>query len=415
MAERFDAIVVGGGPAGATAAWDLARGGAKVLLLDRGDRIKPCGGAIPPRAIEDFEIPDAQLCAHIDAARCIAPSGRTVTMTIGDSLPGAYVGMVDRAQFDPWLRERAAAAGAELRHGRFEGLAERPDGSLGVTYRPARDAEPVTVEARYLIGADGARSEVARQALPKERSRYVFAYHEIVSAKGSEALAADCCDVIYRGDLSPDFYSWVFPHGDTVSIGTGTARKGFALKGAVAKLREELGLTERAVTTVRREGAPIPLKPLKRWDNGRNVLLVGDAAGVVAPASGEGIYYAMACGRMGAAGVAQALATGDARHLATVRRTFLTEHGKVFRVLGLLQACWYRSDWLRERFVALCSDADVQRLTWVAYTQKRMVKAQHAAHARLLMTNIANLVPGWWRRWRGTDAGQDNQATAKAA
>ncbi|MCP9223825.1 geranylgeranyl diphosphate reductase [Erythrobacter sp. LQ02-29] len=415
MAERFDVVVVGGGPAGATAAWDLAREGTKVLLLDRGDRIKPCGGAIPPRAIADFEIPDDQLCAHIDAARCVAPSGRTVTMTIADSLPGAYVGMVDRAAFDPWLRERAASAGADLRHGRFEKLEELADGSLAVSYRTGRDAEPTIVEARYLIGADGARSEVARQALPKERSRYVFAYHEIVSARGPDAVAPDCCDVIYRGDLSPDFYSWVFPHGDTVSIGTGTARKGFSLKGAVAQLRDELGLTEDVVTTVRREGAPIPLKPLKHWDNGRNVLLVGDAAGVVAPASGEGIYYALTCGRMGAAAVATALATGDARHLAGVRRTFLAEHGKVFRVLGLLQACWYRSDWLRERFVALCKDADVQRLTWIAYTQKRMVKAQHAAHARLLLTNIANLVPGWWKRWRSSDAEQDNDITARAA
>jgi len=84
-------------------------------------------------------------------------------------------------------------------------------------------------------------------------------------------------------------------------------------------------------------------------------------------------------------------------------------------VLGLLQACWYRSDWLRERFVALCKDADVQRLTWIAYTQKRMVKAQHAAHARLLLTNIANLVPGWWKRWRAADAEQDNEITARAA
>ncbi len=75
-------------------------------------------------------------------------------------------------------------------------------------------------------------------------------------------------------------------------------------------LRRELGLEREE--TLRREGAPIPLRPLRRWDNGRDVVLAGDAAGVVAPASGEGIYYAMAGGRMAAAAVDEFLTTGDA-------------------------------------------------------------------------------------------------------
>ena len=68
----------------------------------------------------------------------------------------------------------------------------------------------------------------------------------------------------------------------------------------------------------------------------------------------------------------------------------MAEHGKVFRILGWLQAIWYRNDWLRERFVAMCRDPDVQRLTWDAYMNKRMVKAQHKAHARLFFANIGN-------------------------
>ncbi len=85
---------------------------------------------------------------------------------------------------------------------------------------------------------------------------------------------------------------------------------------------------------MRREGAPIPLKPLPRWDNGRDVVLAGDAAGVVAPASGEGIYYAMTGGRLAAEAVAACLATGDARHSpmpaasASCRRT------------GASSGCW---------------------------------------------------------------------------
>ena len=398
--EMFDAIVIGGGPAGATAAHELATGGARVLLLDRGDRIKPCGGAIPPRAIDDFAIPEEVLCARIVAARAVAPSGKVVRMDIDDSLPGGFVGMVDRGRFDPWLRRRAEAAGATLRHGRFKRLDHQAGRGIAVTYVPDGGGEQAVVQAPIVIGADGANSQVARQALPRERTRHVFAYHEIVArpAAPSPALAETCCDVIYRGDLSPDFYSWIFPHGDTVSIGTGTARKGFPLREAVATLREELSLTAKdGVETVRTEGAPIPLKPLGRWDDGQGVLLVGDAAGVVAPASGEGIYYAMRCGQLGGQAAMRAVATGDLRVLSGVRGAFLREHGKVFRALGLLQFFWYRTDWLRERFVALCRDRDVQRLTWIAYTQKRMVKAQHGAHLRLMLTNLANLAPGWLR------------------
>ena len=86
--------------------------------------------------------------------------------------------------------------------------------------------------------------------------------------------------------------------------------------------------------TIRREGAPIPLQPLRRWDNGRDVVLAGDAAGVVAPASGEGIYYAMLGGRLAAEAADKFCATGDARALRLARKRFMRVHGPVFWMLG---------------------------------------------------------------------------------
>jgi geranylgeranyl reductase len=386
----YDAVVIGGGPSGATAATDLALAGHSVLLIERGGRIKPCGGAVPPRLLADFDIPQSLLVAKARAARMIAPSGRAVDMPVGEI---GYVGMVDREEFDEALRERAHHCGAERLTATFEKI-ERDDRRHPiVTFRRTRGGPIESVRARVVIGADGARSVVAKQCVPgADRVPCVFAYHEIIKSppRNTDQFDASRCDVFYQGRLSPDFYAWVFPHGETASIGVGSANKGFSLRGAIATMRDDLGLDR--CETVRREGAPIPLKPLKRWDNGADVIVAGDAAGIVAPASGEGIYYAMVGGRMVAEACAAFLRTGEASQLRTARKRFMKEHGRVFWVLGILQYFWYSSDKRRERFVTMCDDKDVQELTWQAYMHKKLVRAKPMAHVKIFLKDTAHLL-----------------------
>ncbi len=181
ISEIFDVVVVGGGPSGATAAHDLANLGRTVLLLDRAGRIKPCGGAIPPRLIRDFDIPDHLLVARVNSARMVSPSDKQVDMPID----GGFVGMVDRDEFDEWLRERAAAAGAKRRTGTVQALRTRRSrqdhrllrGTCGrrLDGRKSRSCPRVDWRGRSLVGRGAPmparrRSAALRLCLSRDRS-----------------------------------------------------------------------------------------------------------------------------------------------------------------------------------------------------------------------------------------------------
>ena len=392
--EECDVFVVGGGPAGATVANELAVQGIKVVLLDKAGRIKPCGGAIPPRAIKDYKIPDELLVAKAKCARMISPKEKKVDMPIENG----FVGMVDREEFDEWLRNRASSNGATRKIGSFENI-ERVGNNLFVHFQERESVSSVNykktkIKAKFVVGADGAHSKVGRQEIPEAKlTKFVFAYHEIVKVPESiknEEYDASRCDVLYSGKFSPDFYSWIFPHGKTMSIGTGSADKGFSLRNSVHRLRKKTGMLE--YQTVRCEGAPIPLKPLKKWDNGKDVILVGDAAGVVAPSSGEGIYYAMLSGELAAQSTLLALKENNGRLLSLARKRFMKLHSKVFWILGIMQWFWYRNDRLRERFVDICKDKDVQQITFDSYMNKELVKKKKTAHIKIFFKDLAHLL-----------------------
>jgi len=162
---EYDVVVVGGGPSGATAAEDLARSGHTVAMIDRDGRIKPCGGAIPPRLIADFFIPDDMIVAKVNTARMISPTQRHVDIPIENG----FVGMVDRETFDPFLRTRAWQAGAHSYTGTFTKI-ERTADSTFVVFRDKISGNTMRLKTKLVIGADGARSNVAKAEVRDYRS-----------------------------------------------------------------------------------------------------------------------------------------------------------------------------------------------------------------------------------------------------
>ncbi len=100
----------------------------------------------------------------------------------------------------------------------------------------------------------------------------------------------------------------------------------------------------------------------------------------------------MISGRFAADAADEFLQTGNPKALRLARKKFMKLHGRVFFILGVMQRFWYTTDKRRERFVSICRDPDVQRLTWEAYMNKKLVRAKPLAHVRIFFKDLAHLI-----------------------
>jgi geranylgeranyl reductase family protein len=288
---RFDAIVAGAGPAGSTTAYRLARAGARVLLLDRArfPRDKPCGGGVTMRAVHElpFSI-DPVVEDVVDRFEVRLTYGRRFDLPARAPL----CLMTQRSRLDAFLAERAAEAGAEFRDGvRVESVEPVEDGVSVV-------AGGDRCQASVLVGADGANGVVARAA-GLDRGR------DLGVALEGNCGYDDVREERYRGRLvlelgvAPGGYGWVFPKGDHVNVGIGGwEREGPTLRARLARLCAAHGIAPDRLTSLR--GHRLPMRrPRAALVRGRT-LLVGDAAGLVDPLSGDGIYEAFVSSRLAA-------------------------------------------------------------------------------------------------------------------
>ncbi len=303
--ERFDAIVVGAGPAGASAARVIALAGHRVLLLERDSlpRYKPCGGGLSPKTIARLPFP-ADSLPHV-RIRQIAFRLRGEDSVIWD-LPESFpFYMVMRTDLDYRLAQEAVTAGAKLRVQEAVRGVQPVDGEYLVrtdrgSYRTA-----------FLIGADGATGVVRHSLGLASRAQRGLALEceiEVPATVYGQFASSALFDV----EAVPEGYGWVFPKRTHLSVGVGSMNpRGLPLR----LLLQQFLLRHHLASADQMEDIPVYTHPLPMATTGEparsgNALLVGDAVGVADGFGGEGICYAMASGEFAGVATAKALEEG---------------------------------------------------------------------------------------------------------
>ena len=285
--ERFDVAVVGGGPAGSTTAYRLARAHARVLLVDkvRFPRDKPCGGGLTMRAVRELPFSvDPVVEDRITRVRCRLKYGRVMNRASEHVL----CLMTQRRRLDSFLVEQAVEAGVDFRDGvRVDVDSDR---------RVRVDGKPIQVDA--VVGADGANGVTAK----------VFglggAIVNGVALEGNlpyERLPLDDWRGMLVLELAalPGGYGWIFPKGDHVNVGVGGwGTEGPRLREHLTVLCDHYGIRIDELTNLR--GHRLPMRRSQTKLARGRALVVGDAAGVLDPVSGDGIYEALVSGQLAA-------------------------------------------------------------------------------------------------------------------
>jgi geranylgeranyl reductase family protein len=348
---EFDAIVVGAGPAGSTAAEQLARAGLRVALLEEHAQVGlpvHCSGLVSPRALGIADVPeDAVALRRYRRARIWGPGDGTLWVR-SESVQAVAIA---RDRFDQILAERAAGAGASLMLETKAQRFERVNGHLRV--QASTPQGELLLEAPLLIGADGATSRVARW-LGRGRQQEVIPAEKVDITFASQGT--DDVEIFVGNAVAPGWFGWVIPTTErcaTIGLGTGgvgTRGVGTRGVGTPGSLRQcapaFLDLVRRrfgdfAVEDVHR--APIPLGPARDFvDDG--VLLVGAAARQTKPTTGGGVYLGVRAAQLAAGTAVRALETGDTsrRALAAYERAWNRLEGHEVHVGGWLRRAFRR-------------------------------------------------------------------------
>ncbi|WP_419786550.1 geranylgeranyl reductase family protein [Pseudodesulfovibrio sp.] len=307
MTHHYDAIICGGGPAGSAAALALARQGHSVAVLDRArfPRPKLCGGLLTWKSVQLLEVALGETVESLTRAKAIIHRSESYAIHSAKRvlaqgpLPSPFH-YVNREVFDNHLLRKCESQGAEV----FEGTeVARVDTDQGIVTTKSGEV----FSGAWIIGADGANS-VARKSytgLNRERFRRFMAPALEITLPATEFPRPVECPELYIGTLDAG-YGWVFPHGETVVTGIcGLRRNNVNFSDVFRDYLQGLGVDPEAAPY---KGHPLPYGNYLADPAQGRLLLAGDAAGLVEPLFGEGIFFSLCSGWYAGEAVAQGLA-----------------------------------------------------------------------------------------------------------
>jgi len=360
----YDVVVVGAGPAGATAAKFLADQGATVLLVDKHvfPRDKPCGGMLTLRTLKRFPYISKELISSYSFGGNIYSSSLKHRVVVyKDESIAAFI---NRKNFDDALTRLAQRSGATFRDGVSAIDVHRAKGKAVVTFDTGE-----SVESQFVIGADGVWSVVAKKAglgqhyphVGRCLFQEVHVANDILDTYFTERKMFN----LFLRFMGVDGFGWIAPKNNLVNIGIGEIQPSSSQILTKHPLKEvyhefirvlkERNLIPQMVTSASMQGGALPLRPLERTFADR-VLLCGDAAGLMNPLTGDGIHYAMSSGMFAATVCTDALHAGrtDAAFLSKYQTLWKHDFGAEIRLLGLVLRHLLQKD-RDEKYVRLLS------------------------------------------------------------
>lgn len=353
---QCEVLVVGGGPAGSTAARLLAKEGIDTILIEKNLFFnKPCGGGIPSAGLKEFgPLSEIQIPFNrVKKIKIFPPFSEPIEV----SLQPDEIFIFDRSLLDSFLRELAQKNGAHLIEAELINI-ENENKKLLITVRK-KTGETLKITSRYIIAADGVNSKICDITEIKKPD-----YFWTVSLRVPESLSEkkDTCEFWFGNSHASFFYSWVFPGKDYLSVGTG-AENINKLKNLIQNF-----LKKRFNEKINPESFKLRAYKIPRWRKKGftkgNILFCGDALGTVMPVSFEGIYYAMKSAQFAVESIKQG-------KIKLYEKLWNERFLKQFSMMKKFQDFMFGSDEKMDRWLNIHRDKSVQELAMALWLRKK--------------------------------------------